>query len=100
VTKSDLSPDFATALKIFNNIAQAWGLNEQETRQLLGDDDLERISYVLGIYKALRTIFPTHEEAAAWPKKPNAAFGGRRALDLMLTDELSEVRRYLDGQCQ
>jgi hypothetical protein len=44
VTKSDLSPDFATALKIFNNIAQALGLNEQETQQLLGDDDLERIS--------------------------------------------------------
>lgn len=106
-----------TALKGAFNIFRLWGLEESEIRVLLGNPDdntysawqdgtvaslpestLINISYLLGIYKALRILFPTEERAAEWPRKPNRAFGGASALDVMLDGRLSEVRRYLDGQ--
>ena len=66
-------------------------------------DTLERVSYVLGIYKALQLLLPTDESADAWIRKPNTApvFGGRSALDRLLSGnvaDLYEVRRYLDAQ--
>ncbi|MGZ5042379.1 MAG: MbcA/ParS/Xre antitoxin family protein, partial [Usitatibacter sp.] len=69
----------------------------------LSRDTLERISYVLGIYKALQMLLPSDEAADAWIRKPNAAplFGGRSAIERMLSGnvaDLYEVRRYLDGQ--
>jgi Uncharacterized conserved protein len=69
----------------------------------LSRDTLERISYVLGIYKALQMLLPSDEAADAWVRKPNGAplFGGRSALERMLSGhvaDLYEVRRYLDAQ--
>src|SRR6185295_12922680 len=66
-------------------------------------DTLERISYVLGIYKALQILLPPGEPADGWMRKPNAAplFGGRSALQRILSGnvaDLYEVRRYLDSQ--
>jgi len=63
-------------------------------------DTLERISVLLGIYKAINILLPVRERAAAWIKKPNKAFGGESALDVMLkgrVDNLYAVRRYLDA---
>ncbi|KZY87684.1 hypothetical protein A3742_26890, partial [Oleiphilus sp. HI0071] len=67
----------------------------------LPHDMLERISYVLGIYKALRILFPTLGQAAQWVKKENSTmpFNGRSALEYMLAGrvvDLADVRRYLD----
>ena len=105
------------ALKGAFNIFEIWRLNPEEMRELLGkpdektfmdwrnrsvwslpEDTLMRISYVLGIYKALRILYPTEQQAAEWPRKPNRAFQGRSALDVMLAGDLAGVRRYLDGQ--
>lgn len=110
------------ALRGFFGIAQAWGLSAAEAQTLLGAarstyhkyqakpesarlsrDTLERISYVLGIYKALNILLPRGEAADAWVKRPNAdpPFGGRSALDVMLggnVADLFQVRAYLDGQ--
>lgn len=108
-----------TALRVFFNISKAWGMKPQEEKVLLGEppsstfykwrngegpalsrDTLERVSYVMGIYKALRILFPTEDQANAWPKKTNRDFGGKPALDVMLggsITDLAEVRRYLDG---
>lgn len=118
---SDKDPKLVsrTALKVFFNITRAWGLDPQDEQVLLGNPDritfekwrngegpivsqatLVRISYVLGIYKALRLLFPTEERACAWPHKPNAHFEGASALSVMLREGaggLSEVRGYLDG---
>ena len=63
---------------------------------------LERISYVLGIYKALQVLFPDPTRADAWLRKPNAAlpFGGGSALDRMLSGNVADlfvVRSYLDA---
>ena len=64
---------------------------------------LERISYVIGTYKALQILLPSEQAADAWIKAPNTAplFGGRSALDRMLSGQVSDlyvVRQYLDAQ--
>jgi hypothetical protein len=67
----------------------------------LSVDTLERISYVMGIYKALGILFPTREQADAWPQKNNEAFNNETALEFMLKGSmihLSDMRRYLDAQ--
>jgi hypothetical protein len=106
------------SLKVFFNIASAWHLSREQEQVLLGEparstfykwrkgegpvlprDTLERISYVMGIYKALRILFPTEDQANAWPGKANAYFGGESALTVMLKGSLinlADVRRYLD----
>ena len=112
----------STALTAFFNITATWDLSAEEERTLLGSpprstffkwkserasrlssDTLERISYVMGIYKALRILLPTAEAAHAWIKKPNTAvgFGGKSALERMLGGrvvDLADVRRYLDAE--
>lgn len=111
------------AIKAFFNISSAWKLDDDEARKLLGSPDLttfanwrddpssallqsdtlERISYILGIYKALQTLLPDEIAADGWVKKPNSAplFNGESALDKMISGDkkdLSLVRQYLDAQ--
>jgi len=113
----------AAGLRAFFNIAQAWGLNTDEQMTLLGSpgrstffkwksapenadlkrDTLERLSYLLGIYKALQILLPDSSAADAWVKKPNAAslFAGKSALERMLGGNISDlldVRQYLDAR--
>jgi hypothetical protein len=109
-------------LRTYFGVAEAWKLSAREAMTLLGlrsrstfhvwkdgkagalpRDTLERISYVLGIYKALQMLLPSDEAADAWIRKPNAAplFGGRSALERLMSGnvaDLYEVRRYLDAQ--
>jgi hypothetical protein len=106
----------------FFNIARLWQLSQSEQQTLLalprstlakyrqdpanaqlGPDTLERISYLLGIYKALQILIPDATQADGWVRRPNTAplFGGRSALDRMLGGHVSDlfvVRQYLDGQ--
>ena len=68
----------------------------------LGRDQLERISLVLGIFKALQILFPVAERRDAWLRAANAdsPFGGRAPLAYMLQGSLQhlyETRRYLDA---
>lgn len=110
------------ALRGFFGIAKAWGLTDAESRILLGNpsrttfyrwkqnqegslskDELERISYLLGIFKALNILFVSPEQADGWIRRPNAAplFGGMTALDRMLAGNVADlfvVREYLDAQ--
>jgi hypothetical protein len=110
------------ALRTFFRIAEAWALTQQEARILLGSppestyykwksgqvghvqrDLLERLSYLLGIYKALQILLPVPAAADSWVKRPNSAplFGGRSALDLMLSGNVSDLyltRQYLDAE--
>lgn len=108
------------ALRTFFRISEAWGLAEQEQMRLLGldsrstfqswkrgavaaipKDALERISYVLGIYKGLQILLP--RTADEWVRKPNTAglFAGRSALDRMTSGNVADlyvVRQYIDAQ--
>ena len=112
----------APALRAFFAIAARWGLSTVQQRTLLGGppsstffkwkkqqggnlprDVLERISYVLGIYKALQILLPEPARADRWITAPNAAplFGGRSALERMLAGNVGDlfvVRQYLDAQ--
>lgn len=112
----------APALRTFFNLAERWKLRVAEQRKLLGDppestfykwkreregalsrDTLERISYLLGIFKALAILFPQTDRADAWLRKPNRApsFGGKSALERMLSGNVADlfvVRQYLDAQ--
>jgi hypothetical protein len=112
----------AAAIQAFCRIAELWGLDTDQQLKLLGSpgrstffkwkrspetsqlahDTLERISYILGIYKALQILLPEPERADAWIKKPNAAplFGGQSALARMLSGNVGDlyvVRQYLDA---
>jgi hypothetical protein len=112
----------AAGLRAFERIAQAWGLSVDEQIVLLGQpprstffawrkaperarlprDTLERLSNLLGIYKALQILLPQPAAADAWLRQPNQAalFGGQTALQRMLAGNLSDlhlVRRYLDA---
>lgn len=108
------------ALRTFFRIADAWGLKESEQMRLLGlesrstyqswkrgviaalpKDALERISYVMGIYKGLHILLP--KTADEWVRKPNKAqiFGGASALERMMSGNVADlyvVRQYVDGQ--
>lgn len=108
------------ALRTFFNIADAWGLKEQEQMRLLGldsrstfqswkrgavssipKDALERISYIMGIYKGLKILLP--KTADEWVRKPNDAplFAGRPALDRLISGNVADlfvVRQYVDAQ--
>jgi len=113
----------AAGLRAFFNIARDWGLNTEEQMVLLGTpgrstffkwksvpekadlkhDALERLSYILGIYKALQILLPDATASDAWVKKPNTAplFGGKSALDRMLGGNIGDllaVRQYLDSR--
>lgn len=122
VRKIDAKTASKPALKAFFRIADRWKLDVEQQLILLGAparstffkwkkdhdghlsmDTLERISYLLGIFKALHILLPDEDAADAWVSKPNSAplFAGKAALDRMLSGHVSdlyEVRQYLDAQ--
>ena len=111
----------SAGLKTFFNIMKAWGVGDAQAQVLLGSpgrstfykwkanpdvvlphDTLERISYILGIYKALQILLQTPDAADAWVKKPNDApmFNGQSALERMLSGHMADLyvtRQYLDA---
>ncbi|WP_048305581.1 MbcA/ParS/Xre antitoxin family protein [Halomonas sp. PR-M31] len=111
----------AAAMRTFPNIVRDWGLKEQEAAVLLGVPDstyrrwrkvpdsarldvnhLERMSLLLGIYKALQILLPNAEAADAWLRRPNRnpLFAGQAPLDRLrqgLVADLYVVRQYLDA---
>jgi len=112
----------AAGLNAFFRILDAWSVTDEERRLLLGNpsratlrtfkegspefvtsDTLDRLSYVLGIHKALAILF-SQENQVRWLKNPNqdTPFAGKSPLDHMLSgriEAMREVRRYLDAAC-
>ena len=108
----------AAAKEAFFRVMELWHVPNEQAQVLLGSpgrstffswkkgqggtltrDAFERISYVLGIYKALQILFPDPAQADAWVWKPNEALGGRSALHRMAAGNISDlhaVRSYLD----
>lgn len=115
--RKDLS---GPALRTFFRIADAWSLSENDQMHLLGldkrstfqswkrgavatipKDALERISYILGIYKGLQILLP--KTSREWVHKPNQSplFGGKSALERMVSGNVADlyvVRQYIDAQ--
>ena len=109
----------ASGLRAFEAIADRWNLSRHERQAALGmplrtynrvrarpetamldDDTLERISHVLGIYKALHVLFEDDERADTWINRPSLAFAGQPARALIasgLFTDLVRVRQHLDA---
>jgi hypothetical protein len=114
-------------LRAFLKIADAWQLSPVQQAELLGvgrstfyelrrkaearqpvngasRDMIERLSYVLGIYESLHTMFANNRAFAdEWVNRPNTDpfFSGKRALDRMLagrTADLYTVYQYLQSR--
>lgn len=107
-------------LTAFFNIMKAWGINDRESKILLGkikhdrfyrfkkgktgnlsEDELDRLSYIVGIYKALG-ILVSAKNSKLWlgNKNEEPLFKGYSPLEYMLTgkiESLADVRRYLDA---
>lgn len=115
ITDAEAEAMFRAALTLFRH----WGITDEQAASLLDlpvrtyrrwkaagpgritRDGKARLSNIMGVHKALRIIFREPRRAYAWIKAPNAAFGGRTALDVMLGGELTDlmrVRRYLDAE--
>ncbi len=109
------------ALRGFFAIAERWKLRDDDARELLGGvsssayyewkkkpdrllevDRITRISYLVGIYKALHILYGD-ELADEWVRLPNrnAVFRGRRPLEYMIAGGLlamQTVRKLLDAR--
>ena len=119
---SDSRSNVAAALRTVFRILKSWDVKVGDWGILLGvsaatvhrwkvhpesvgnsRDLLERLSYILGIYKALQILLPANEASDSWIKRSNSAmfFGGHTPLERMMGGnmaDLYEVRRWLDGQ--
>lgn len=108
-------------LRAFFQIADTWQISHDQAMVLLGQparstyfkwrkgevkgkphalDLVTRISYVLGIFKALEVIYQRPEHADRWVTQPNLAFGGQSALERMMGGQITDlatVRDYLDS---
>lgn len=116
----DLERLSGPAVRAFFKLAERWELSGAEQQALMGGisrstlqrwkrdqdalltiDQLERVSYLLGIYKNLQVLLPT--TADGWVRRPNSAppFEGHTALEVMVAGGISalrQVRLYLDAQ--
>ena len=113
-----LSP---SAVRAFLNIMSRWSVRDEDARVLLGGmsngpfyemkkkpdrvldtDRLLRISYLVGIFKALNVLY-SEKLADAWIQLPNSnrIFGGQTPLAHMMKGGLpamQTVRRLLDAR--
>lgn len=113
--------DFSGALRTVFNILEAWQVPAAQGQRLLGvsrptyfrwkrapekaqldDNHLERLSYLLGIWKALKILLPDPEAANSWIRRPNDAplFGSASPLERLAAGQVAdlyEVRRWLDA---
>lgn len=115
ITDQEAEAGARMAVRLFD----LWGLTDAESCILLGGlggrtyarwkkgqfgnidvDRRTRLSILAGIHKALKYLYTDNERVYAWVKKPNAHFGGIRALDIMLDGRITDlmaIRDYLDA---
>jgi hypothetical protein len=113
-----LSP---AAVRTFFNIMTRWNIRDEDARVLLGGmsngpfyemkkspervldaDRLTRISYLIGIFKALNILY-SNKLADKWVQLPNSnpIFGGQMPLAYMMKggqSAMQTVRRLLDDR--
>ena len=110
-----------SAITAFLNIMEKWGVRDEDARALLGGmsngpfyemkknpnrtldaDTLTRLSYLVGIFKALNILY-SEALADAWIQRSNAnrIFSGQTPLAYMIKGglpALQVVRRLLDAR--
>lgn len=113
-----LTPD---AVRAFLNIMDCWNIRDEDARRLLGgisngayyalkkgprrpldEDRLRRISYLVGIFKALNVLY-SDKLADLWMQRPNRnrIFGGLTPYEYLARGGLpafATVRKLLDAR--
>ena len=107
------------ALKAFLSLGKAWHLSNAEAASLLGvsastldrvkrgyrpalsQDQLTRVSALVGVYKGLHLLF-ADETADDWARRPNSGplFGRETPIEAMIgggIPRMLEIRRYVDA---
>jgi Protein of unknown function (DUF2384) len=106
------------ALKAFAKITERWGLERRQQQILLATsesalrrwlrepasaspsrDQLERISYIIGIFGGLHRILGDTSLADDWVSRPNRDFGDGMPIARMLAGNVGDlfyVRSYVD----
>lgn len=111
-------PEPLAALRGFFRIADSWHLDRGQRATLLAaseqsmdswlvdasaadlrHDQIERLSYVIGIYSGLHAILGESPLADDWVRRPNADFDNAAPLDRMLAGpgDLVDVHRYVEA---
>lgn len=106
-------------MEAFQGLAELWQLSTEDQLLLLGSpgrstlfkwkkeggsiprDTVERVSHLLAIHKALEILLPDAGAADGWIRRPNQAFKGQSALDVMRGGQVVDiyrVRQYVDAQ--
>ncbi|MFI5346480.1 MAG: M1 family aminopeptidase [Elusimicrobiota bacterium] len=113
---ANLGPEkAAVGLKAYGRLADLWKLSVVERAALLGATTseykswlqgrpmpigaIERLSLTIRAYRRINEILSA-PAANDWIKRPNKAFGGRSALELMTSPRVADLRSvtdYLDG---
>ena len=115
ITRKQIATGFKAVFRIFDD----WGVGPEEAIILLGQpvratfdkwrkgeigvvsaDAVQRVSYLLGIYKLLQCLFSDNSLSDRWIREPNRAFGGESALQRMLCGDVTDlavVRAYLEN---
>ena len=105
-------------MRAFEAVAGLWNLSGAERQRILGlprstyarwrakpesaafdANTLERVSHILGIYKALHILFTDDTRADTWIDRPSRTFGDRPARERLTTGlvaDLALVRHHLD----
>ena len=119
VSESDRARLSQVALKAFLALVKAWGLSNVEASALLGvsastldrmkrgyrptlsQDQLTRVSALVGVYKGLHLLF-ADATADEWTRRPNRGplFDRQTPIGAMIEGgipRMLEVRRYIDA---
>ena len=102
----------AARIRIFGRLSDAWGLTIAERSALLGvaprtyhrwksspdaarlsGDQRSRITYLVHMFVDARAIFDDDGYADGWIRRPNDAFGGRPAIDVLVNGTFADLVR-------
>ncbi|TDX32109.1 uncharacterized protein DUF2384 [Modicisalibacter xianhensis] len=121
-TSADKRRDMGrAAMRTYPSIIRDWGLSEQDAALLLGVAEstyrywrkdptsasldvnhLERLSLIIGIYKALQQLLPCTDAADSWLQRPNRnpLFTGQPPIERLRSGYVSDlyvVQHHLDA---
>jgi len=109
---SDDEVSDAARIRIFGRLSDAWGLTGSERATLLGAaqrtfhrwksnpeaarlsrDQRSRITYLVNMFVDARTIFDDDAFADSWIRRPNSAFGGKPAIEVLMNGTFADLVR-------
>jgi hypothetical protein len=91
------SPEMERLLAVSQAVLERWAKDPSGS---LLPETVDRMANIFAIHRTLENLL-TGDEVYRWVRKRSAAFNGKSALDVMMTDGLGgivRVRRYLEAE--